>query len=115
MNQTIVYQITAEDLYAFLSNIASKAIPGCEGLINANHEQENKAMELGTRTEVCEYLHISYPAFHSLVKRGAITPIKVGTRTLCDMNQIRADVKAGRLGRYVRIKPKLTQEDNPKQ
>ena len=66
--------------------------------------KEERVEELASRQEVCDYLHISYPTFHSLVNRGLIKTTKVGTRTLCDMNEIRRKVERGEFGRYKHLK-----------
>ncbi len=105
MEQHVSYIISAEDLRKFLENVATQVVVGREGSNNAKHEQPDGEPELATREEVCTFLHISKPTFHALVKRKALVPIKVGSRTLCDMNRIRADVEAGRLGRYRRTTP----------
>ena len=58
------------------------------------------AQDLKSRQEVCDYLHISHPTFHAFVNKGLITPVKIGRKTFCDMNEIRQLVDAGRLGKY---------------
>ena len=104
MEQRVSYIIDAADLHKFLENIAAQITPGREGSTNAGREADGEP-KLLTRKEVCEYLHCSLPAFHSFVKRGLITPIKLGSKTLVDAARLRADVEAGRLGRYRRTTP----------
>lgn len=104
MEQRVSYIISAEDLRRFLESVAAQIAPGREGSTNAGREADGEP-KLLTRKEVCEYLHCSLPAFHSFVKRGLITPIKLGSKTLVDAARLRADVEAGRLGRYRRTTP----------
>lgn len=91
--------MSADDLQNFGFWLIAKARE------DANRERAAGAgRELGTREDVCKYLHISKPTFHSLVNRGLIQPTKVGRRTLCDMAEIRRLVDAGQLGRYKHTK-----------
>lgn len=55
---------------------------------------------LGTRQEVCDFLKISKPTFHSLANKGAFRITKIGRRTLVDMSDLRAKVESGEISRY---------------
>lgn len=74
-----------------------------ECLYGANEpQQEHPKQETKyyTIAEVCDLLHITKPTFHSLVKKGAIFPIKVGRRTLVDAHLLDSMIADGQVSRY---------------
>ena len=99
MTNSIIYQLSKEDLRAVLLEILHDAIP----TRREPEAEAEKAPRLYTRKEVCELLGVTKPTFHRLANNGAFAIVKVGRRTNVDADDLDAKIKAGAVGRYHRI------------
>ena len=69
--------------------------------LEAFHNAHNApSPEAWTIKQACDYLHISAPTFHRLVKAGVLHPAKAGRRTLLAPTEVRGIVKDGTFVKY---------------
>lgn len=57
-----------------------------------------------SRKAAAEKLGVSLPTIHALLKKGALTFQKVGSRTLINESEMMAKLASGQLGKYKRMK-----------
>jgi len=98
-NQTIVYQVTAEDLQAIIDQAVSKALAGF--LVVPKPEPEDKYM---TGDQVCERLQISPTTLYNWKNTGKLKSYQIGNRVLYKSSEIEEAVQLQVPLKYRRIR-----------
>lgn len=93
-NNTIIYQVSAEDLRQFGMDLIASVREMDEADRKRSAEQELQPISF-----VADFLHVNEQTIRNMIARGNIREVRVGRRVLCDMTQLRKDVEAGKVGR----------------
>lgn len=93
-NETIIYQLTREDLRQELRELLAE--------IRTEDDADRKRdgdQELETIPNTAIFLRVAPQTIRNMIDRGCIRAVRVGRRVMCDMAQLRKDVEAGKVGR----------------
>ena len=91
-NQTIIYQLTREDLRQELRELLAE-------IRTEDDADRKRAGELETIPNTAIFLRVAPQTIRNMIDRGCIRAVRVGRRVMCDMAQLRKDVEAGKVGR----------------
>lgn len=81
-------QLTPQELAEMISKEVSSSLEvQLSELLNSSVGKEEK--EYLSRKEVSEYLGISYSCIHDWMKRGILSPYKIGNRTFFQFKEIK--------------------------
>lgn len=93
-NNTIIYQVSAEDLRQFGLDIIAEVRKADEADRKRGAEQELQPIPV-----VADFLKVDPQTVRNMIARGCIRVVRVGRRVMCDMAQLRKDVQTGKVGK----------------
>lgn len=76
MKETKIVQVTPDELAKIISDNIRRDLEKLTVKINSVDKAKDKPHL--TRTEVSQFFNISMPCLHDWIKRGLLTPIKIG-------------------------------------
>lgn len=87
-NQTVIYQVSRDDLKDLITEVVQEAVRGLQG--NKDKTADDGGNDLLSREQVCQFLGVTAATLHNWNKRGYLESIHVGRL----VRYRRADVEA---------------------